>query len=174
MSGPVSLEVLYREEVRPLYGFLWRLGARESEMEDLVHDVFVTAARRWASFDQTRPARPWLLGIAFRLFSEARRRERPGAPLPEEEEIDPNPTPDEAVARRQAQRVLRRALDTLPEERRVAFVLHELEGLSVQEVSGLMSAPAPTTYSRLKLAREEVSRAVERFRREEEQRGGAR
>jgi DNA-directed RNA polymerase specialized sigma24 family protein len=63
---------------------------------------------------------------------------------------------------------------SLPEERRTAFVLHDLEGLSVNEVSEVMGAPTPTTYSRLKLAREEVARAVERYRRDEAARGGGR
>jgi len=165
-----SLDALYRAELKAVYAFLWRLGARESEMEDLAHDVFITAARRLASFDPSRPARPWLLGITFRVFSDARRKTagRETSQVPEGLE-DPSPGPDEAVAKRQAQKLLQRALATLPEERRAAFVMHELEGLSVAEVSEAMGAPAPTTYSRLKLAREEVAKAVERL-----QAGGAR
>lgn len=167
-----ALDAVYRAEVKSIYAFLWRLGVSESEMEDLVHDVFVTAAKRWTSYDPTRPVRPWLLGIAFRTFSDARKKERPRGELPELE--DPRPGPDDSVAQVQARRVLQRALATLPEERRTAFVMHELEGLSVNEVSELMGAPTPTTYSRLKLARDEVLRAVERFRRQEAARGGAR
>lgn len=170
MSARSALDVLYRREVKAIYGFLWKLGAMESEMEDLVHDVFVTAARRWSSYDARRPARPWLLGIAYRVYSDVRHARRPSGELPEL--VDHAPGPDESVAQQQARRILRGALATLPEERRTAFVLHELEGLSVNEVTALMEAPLPTTYSRLKLAREEVARAVERFRREEARRGG--
>lgn len=173
MSGlKGALDVLYRAEVGAIYAFLWRLGAREADMEDLVHDVFITAARRWSSYDPKRPARPWLFGIAFRVVSDARRKERPAGEMPELE--DSAPGPDETVAQVQARKVLQRALATLPEERRTAFVLHELEGLSVNEVSEVMECPAPTTYSRLKLAREEVEKAVERYRREEAERGGGR
>jgi len=167
-----ALDVVYRAEVRSVYAFLWRLGASESEMEDLVHDVFVTAAKRWASYDPTRPARPWLLGIAFRVFADARKKERPRGEMPELEDVRPGP--DETVAQAQGRKVLQVALASLPEERRTAFVMHELEGLSVTEVSELMGAPAPTTYSRLKLAREEVAKALERYRRDEAARGGAR
>jgi RNA polymerase sigma-70 factor (ECF subfamily) len=172
-GGAPSLEALYRSELKAVYGFLWRLGAREGEMEDLAQDVFVTAARRLPTFDASRPARPWLLGIAFRVFSDARRKQRPQDEVPEALEAD-GPGPDEAVARRQAQRLLRRVLDTLPEERRVAFVLHELEGLSVKEVSEVMACPAPTTYSRLKQARDEVTQAARRLQLAESHRGGAR
>ncbi|PZR06676.1 MAG: RNA polymerase subunit sigma-70 [Archangium gephyra] len=170
MSARQALDALYRAEMKAIYGFLWKLGAMESEMEDLVHDVFVTAARRWSSYDPRRPARPWLMGIAYRVYSDVRRSRKPTEEVPEL--VDARPGPDETVAQQQARRVLRAALATLPEERRTAFVLHELEGVSVNEVTALMDAPLPTTYSRLKLAREEVARAVQAFRREEARRGG--
>ncbi len=170
MSARAALDALYRAEVKALYGFLWKLGAMESEMEDLVHDVFVTAARRWSSYDASRPARPWLFGIAYRVYSDVRRARRPNDELPEL--LDHRPGPDDSVAQQQARHILRAALATLPEERRTAFVLHELEGLSVNEVTAMMEAPLPTTYSRLKLAREEVARAVERYRKDEARRGG--
>ncbi|MCA2982093.1 MAG: RNA polymerase sigma factor [Myxococcaceae bacterium] len=174
MSGErPGLEALYRSELRSVYAFLWRLGAQESEMDDLAHDVFVTAARRLSSFDPARPARPWLLGIAFRVFSDARRKRRP-TETPSEAMEDPVPGPEASVERRQAQQVIRRALATLPEERRVAFVLHELEGLTPSEVSNLMQAPLMTTYSRLKTARDEVASAVRRFQLIEQSRNGSR
>lgn len=170
MSARSALDALYRAEMKALYGFLWKLGAAESDMEDLVHDVFVTAARRWDSYDTSRPARPWLMGIAFRVFSDARRSKRVAEPMPVM--TDERPAPDDSVADQQGRRILQAALSSLPDERRTAFVLHDLEGLSVNEVSELMSCPAPTTYSRLKLAREEVARAVQRYRQEEARRGG--
>ncbi len=175
-ATPPSLEAMYRAELKAVYAFLWRLGAQEAEMEDLAHDVFVTAARRLSSFDASRPARPWLLGIAFRVFADARRRVRPAEDVSEVSDAleDTAPGPDDLTARRQAQRILQQALGTLPEERRVAFVLHELEGLSVKEVSEVMQVPTPTTYSRLKLARDEVAKALRRFRLGESWKGGAR
>jgi RNA polymerase sigma-70 factor (ECF subfamily) len=121
----------------------------------------------------TPRARPWLLGIAFRVFSDARRKRREQGEVPEQLE-DPSPGPDDAVARRQAQALLQRALATLPEERRVAFVLHELEGLSVNEVAATMEAPLATTYSRLKVARDEVASAVRCLQLMEGQPGGRR
>lgn len=172
-AAPLNLELLYRAEFKAVYAFLWRLGARESEMSDLAHDVFVTVAKRLSSFDPSRPARPWVLGIAFRVFSDARRRHREVDPVSEHLE-DPSPAPDEVVARRQAQALLQRALATLPDERRVAFVLHELEGLSVNEVTAVMEVPLPTTYSRLRVAREEVASAVRRFHLLDAERGGRR
>ncbi len=172
MSGP-DLDSLYRGELKAVHGFLWRLGARESEMEDLAHDVFLTAARRLPTFDRERPVRPWLLGITFRTFSEHRRRARPKEHEREVPDLEAA-SPERTVELRQAQRILLQALATLPMERRTAFVLNELEGLTVSEVAEVMEAPLPTTYTRLAKARDEVSQAVRRFAVAEERRGGAR
>ena len=167
------LEAMYRGELKAVYGFLWRLGAREKEMEDLAHDVFLTAARRLDTYDPGRPARPWLLGIAFRVFSQARQRKQATEELPEVLE-DTSPGPEAAVALRQARALLQRALESLPEVRRATFVLHELEGLSVNEIAEAMETPAPTIYSRLKLARDEVAQAVARLKLAQERQEAAR
>jgi len=45
VTAAPSLEQLYRAELKAVCAFLWRLE-QGSEMEDLAHDVFVTAARR--------------------------------------------------------------------------------------------------------------------------------
>ena len=158
-----ELGAVYRSEVRALYGFLWRSGAQEADMQDLVHDVFLTAARRWESYDRRRPVRPWLFGIAFRVLSDSRRKRGSSAVGQLEVPVATDQGGDEVVALRQAQALMQRALATLSEERRVAFVLVELEGLSVREAAELMSAPVPTTYSRVTQARDEVAQAVRRF-----------
>lgn len=51
---------------------------------------------------------------------------------------------------------VQRALSALPEEQRMVFVLYELEGLSMEEITRGMQCPLKTTYSRLRLAREAV------------------
>lgn len=167
------MEALYRAEFRAVYAFLWRLGARDADMEDLAHDVFVTAARRLPSFEVGRPVRPWLFGIAFRVYSDARRKVRPVEEVSEALE-DGGPGPEVSAERAQAQRLLRRALETLPEVQRTAVVLHDLEGLSAKEVSEMMECPAPTTYARLKAGREALGAAVRRLQLLVESGGGAR
>ena len=49
-----------------MFTFLRRLGVREAEVEDALHDTFITAMRAADCFDSRRPLKPWLLGIAYR------------------------------------------------------------------------------------------------------------
>src|SRR6188768_3543055 len=57
-----------------IFETLRRLGARPSEIEDLAHEVFVVLYRNWPTLDTSRPLRPYLFGIAFRLVAAHRRR----------------------------------------------------------------------------------------------------
>ena len=49
------------------------------------------------------------------------------------------------------------AMDSLPEELRTAIVLRELEGLSYEEIAGIMNCPIGTVRSRIFRAREAVA-----------------
>ncbi len=160
-----DLERLYLSELPAVFGFLHRLGARGSDLEDLAHDVFVTAVRRLDSYDRSRPIRPWLLGIAVRVASDHRkkgqsRREVSG---------DPPEVPDEGrgaedrLRQREARELVEEALQSLAPERRAVFVMYELEGISAADISEAMGTPVPTTYSRLRLGREEFTAAVRRI-----------
>lgn len=154
---------LYAQEHRAVYAFLWRLGARGAELEDLLHDVFVAAVRRWPTYEQSRPVRPWLLGITFRVFAHARRKQGPESSELDESLPAEGASVEQQVAAKQAAALLDRALASLRPERRAVFVMMELEGLSAPEVAEVMGANLATTYSRLRLARADVQEAVERF-----------
>ncbi len=162
---PVDWEALYASELPVVYAFLHRLGARGGDLEDLAHDVFVTVVRRWKSFDPSRPLRPWLLGITYRVMQDFLRRASTQREVVTEppEEVDPGEGAERAVAQREAKALLEEALKSLAPERRAVFVMYELEELSVADISEAMGVPPPTTYSRLRVAREEFQAAVKRI-----------
>ncbi len=72
--------------------------------------------------------------------------------------------PEELVARRQARTIVDRALLEVPAERRVVFVMHELEGFGIPEVAQSLEVPLNTAYSRLRLARRDFADAVQRLK----------
>ncbi len=163
--APAHLDQLYAAELPFVYSFLYRLGSRGADLEDLAHDVFVTAVRKWDSYDPSRAVRPWLLGIAFRVASDFRRKRPSGR------EVSDALTelPDEArgaegqVQQREAKDLVDEALGSLEPERRAVFVMHQLEGLTAADISATMGAPLATTYSRLRVGREEFTAAVRRI-----------
>jgi len=164
-----DLRQTYEAHFTHVWHTLRRLGVRDSDLEDAAHDVFVVVHRRLPDFDVARPIRPWLTGITYRVASDERRRarhrrERSGMPDGVPESADSGPSPEEVVAARQARAAVLAALDTLDMERRVVFVMHELDGVSGPEIAEALAVPLNTVYSRLRIARSQFAAAVRRQR----------
>ncbi|RYZ03809.1 MAG: RNA polymerase sigma factor [Myxococcales bacterium] len=139
--------------------FLWRtlmnLGVPRHDAQDLCQEVMLTVHRRLPDFDG-RSLRGWLYGICVRVASDYRRsarvrREVPTEPLPERAEDAPQI--DKVHQARELRRTLE-ALDDLDEGKRAAFVLYEVEELTLAEVSEALEVPLQTVYSRIKAARD--------------------
>jgi RNA polymerase sigma-70 factor (ECF subfamily) len=131
-------------------------------VEDAVHDVFVVAHRRYGTYDTSRPLRPWLLGIAFRIAAQWRRRHRLEVTVadPGPEPADDARAPDELVASEQARSRLQAALSKLDINQRAVVVMHDLHGIPVPEIADSLDVPLNTVYSRLRLGRAKISAAL--------------
>jgi len=152
----------YDAEFEAVWLYLRRLGVQEADVEDAVHDVFVVAHRRYGTYDPSRPLRPWLLGIAFRVAAQWRRRHRHevAVPDPEPERPDETRAPDEIVASEQARSRLQAALAQLDIAQRAVVVMHDLNGIPVPEIATSLDVPLNTVYSRLRLGRAKITAAL--------------
>src|SRR5688500_6147874 len=65
----------FQSEFDHLCRTLRRLGVRPEDLEDDAHEVFLVLNRKWSDYDASRPLRPYLFGIAFRVVAARRRRE---------------------------------------------------------------------------------------------------
>src|SRR4051812_23637935 len=80
-SGPESNCVsAFDRELDYLYATLQRLGAPPGDIDVFLQDFFVAPHRHWPTLDLTRPLRPWLFGVAFRVVRAHRRRRAREAP----------------------------------------------------------------------------------------------
>jgi RNA polymerase sigma-70 factor (ECF subfamily) len=70
--------------------------------------------------------------------------------------IDTSGLPDEQVSRQRRIEALYRLVEKLSLRKRVVYVLHELQGLSPQEIARIVGAPVLTVRTRLFYARREV------------------
>jgi RNA polymerase sigma-70 factor, ECF subfamily len=165
-SSPLKLEKIYEE----CFEFVWRsarrMGVAEAAVDDVVQEVFLVAHRRLGDFEGRSSVRTWLFGILLRVVSDHRRtlRRKGGlAPLPEglasEEE-----SPAGKTEQREAVRLLHRLLDSLDDDKRAVFVLAELEQMTAPEISEALGVNLNTVYSRLRAARREFEKALERHR----------
>ncbi len=151
----LQFDEVYDQEFDYVWRTLGRLGVAPSDLADACHDVFVVVLQRWADLDPSRPVRPWLFGIARRIASGFRRKERVAEPV----DIA---SPDHSDPERD---VLWRALASLEEERRVVVILHDLEGHTGAAIASMLEIPVNTVHSRLRLARADLVAAVRRLER---------
>jgi RNA polymerase sigma-70 factor (ECF subfamily) len=165
IRSPEGFKQMYRAELPYVLATLDRLGAPRLHREDLCHDVFMTAFDKRGDFDASRPLRPWLFGIAFRLLLNVRRKaSMTGDEAALEKLVDPNLGPEEAASRGQAQTALMREVHRLEPERRAVFLLHDMEGHGAPEISRALDVPLNTVYSRLRLARQQLLEATKPLR----------
>lgn len=161
---------LFEEHAPYAFRCLRRLGVASGDVDDVLQEVFLVVLRRSA---EVAPAamRSWIHGVCIRKASDyrrgaRRRRDRIGADPGEGGElVDAAPggeDPEDAAARRQALVRLDAALGALSEPERAAFVLYEIEQLSLKEISAAVDCPISTVHARLERARERLARAFQK------------
>lgn len=155
---------IYRSEFPYVWKTLRRLGASAQDIEDLTHDLFVVVHRHLPDYDPERPLRPWLFGIALRVLADHRRAARHKREIftDELDPVDGAPTVLDRMEGEEARDLLMRALDRLDLDRRAVFVMHELDELPAPEIARVLEIPLNTVYSRLRLARADVTEALRR------------
>ena len=138
------------------------------EVMDLTQETFVKAYRAIDRFRGDSAFYTWLYRIAVNTaknFLESRgRRPQGSADAGEAENYDDgsrlrdNASPEKLLQRDQLQSALRVAISNLPEELRSAFLLREYDGLSYEDIAGILECPIGTVRSRIFRARDAVDR----------------
>jgi RNA polymerase sigma-70 factor (ECF subfamily) len=150
----------FQSEFDYLCRTLRRLGARPEDLEDHAHDIFLVLSRKWSDYDPTRPLRPYLFGIAFRVVASRRRREQREVTELLEGEPGHERRPDDALEAADARALVLNALARVPLARRAVLVMHDIDEMPMREVASALSLPLFTGYSRLRKARREFEAAV--------------
>jgi RNA polymerase sigma-70 factor (ECF subfamily) len=130
-----------------------RLLGNSSDVNDLVHDVFIEAWQRAGDYDPARGSvRSWLLVRARSRCID--RRKSPA--MSRRGTLDFDPVADASVTVRVESyfdsQVVRAALDRLPFDQRAAIVLGFCEGLSSSEIALKLDVPVGTVKSRVHAA----------------------
>lgn len=117
-----------------------RHGVPTRELEDACQDVFVVVFRRLSEFEGGSNMRTWIYGIAVRVALALRRRAFMRRELLSEHVPQQQATAQavDDYARHEAQSWLNSALSELPQPKREAFVLYELEGMTIAETAAAL------------------------------------
>jgi RNA polymerase sigma-70 factor, ECF subfamily len=139
---------------------LRRLGVQRDDLEDLAHEVFLVLHRTWDNYDPSRPLRPYLFGIAFRIASAHHRKRQRELPYAMVEVEDLGPQPEQALQSKQARALVLKALERIVLPRRAVLIMHDIDEVPMRELASTLSIHLFTAYSRLRKARKEFAAAV--------------
>ena len=156
----------FDRELDYLYGTLHRMGALRADIDDLLQEIFVVLYRHWPTLDTTRPLRPWLFGVAFRVVRTHRRRRARETPSEELDLEDCAPGPETSMQAQESLLLLSTALKLVPAARRSVVVMHDLEGVEIIDIARQLSISKFGVYARLYKGRRELASAVRRLRRQ--------
>jgi len=170
-----SFEPLVQKYSPRVFATARRYARRESEVEDIVQEVWLKAFQKLGSFRGEAPFEHWLMRLAVRtcydfLRGHQRNRESSFSDLsePEEDWLDRFVSqPDSAGADSDAARVLvARVLDQLSPPARLVITLLEIEDRSVKEIAQLTGWSVPLVKVRAFRARAEMKKVLAKIAKE--------
>ncbi len=166
-GDPTALNALMAELYPSVNRIVYRLAGPRARQghEDLVQNALEQVCRSLTAFEGRSRLTTFVFGICHRVVARSRRYERVRNWFrTDAEEIctpsDAGLNPDEELGRRQDLRQAEAALATLDAEERAALILHEVEGLPLEEVAVALNCSTRTIKRRLRAARERLLRAT--------------
>lgn len=152
-------DVAVAELVRLTQPAVWQLCTAlgsAGETEDLVQETYLRALKALPNFRGDAPVKLWLLSIARRTCADhVRRRQRRRRLMQRlENQVSPATTTAPEITNDHG------LIDALATDRRDAFVLTQLVGLSYEEAAVVAGCPIGTIRSRVARARADLQEAV--------------
>lgn len=161
VGGSTELAALVAAHMGAMLIYARRLAGNEADAADIVQDVMLKLCRRPEQIEGIDGARAWLMRVVFNQFIDFRRRHAarvsassaPCDPDRDEDGVDDLPCeedgPQELIERAQLQSIVGRAIESLPESQRSVVHLHDIQGLSLIEISRLRRISINTLKSAL-------------------------
>lgn len=162
-----ALGALYDRHHAQVFRFVARLTrATDEDVDDLVQETFITAARVARHFEGRSSVRTWLLGVAAnvaRRASRTRARRRALADAAASVEPALRADPEETVRSREFVAAVANAIADLSHPLAVVFVLCDLEEVSGAEAAHALGIPEGTVWRRRHEARKALRNALRGF-----------
>lgn len=161
-----AFKELYSRHRGPLYSFLLKMVKDRAQADELFQETW---SRVIVARDRYRPDAKfstWLLQIAHNLAIDSFRRQRPQAGEQETEAVfaaqaaPEREQPEHALSDFELRRRMQRAIESLPDDQRTAFVLRMENELSLEEIATITGVGRETAKSRLRYAMARIRELV--------------
>ena len=150
-----SFELLLQRYRTPLVNFLYRMVRSREQAEDLAQEVFIRVYRAREEYVPSAKFTTWLFRIATNLALNSLRDHRyqklemsMDAPMTADAEdgverpfevADKRPTVEQELVEDARKKMIRHAIEKLPEKQRAAVLLHKYQELDYAEIAKILS-----------------------------------
>jgi len=163
----VAFQELMRQHNTALFRAARAIVRDDADAEDVLQDAYLSAYRHLPEFRGDARLSTWLTRIVINQALgrlRARRRDNvvallddrpPGGPEPMEQAMDDDPhaSPETGAMRTELRRLLEKKIDALPLAFRTAFILREVEEMTIEEAAECLGVPPATVRTRVFRAR---------------------
>jgi RNA polymerase sigma-70 factor (ECF subfamily) len=171
-----AFDYLVRKYRRPMMSFMYRMSRNSAAAEDLAQEVFLRVYRSRESYEASAKFTTWLYRIATNLaVNHARdtRHERPEVQVsldePDEDTGTTLELPDgslnaeQVMVRRERMLAIRRKVESLPEQQRLAVIMHKYQQMDYKQISEVLKKSESATKSLLFRAYETLREQLKEF-----------
>ncbi len=156
-----AFEALLRlYEVRVARTALRLLGNRQ-DAQDAAQEVFLRLHRQISRIESAGNLSGWLYRVTVNASYDILRKRRSSVSI-EDARLAVESSAEAEAGRDQQRRLVAEALQTLPEKERAALALRDIEGLSTQEVAGILGSSEATVRSQVSTARLKIRKFLRR------------
>lgn len=158
-----AFEEIVTRHQRSVLNLVYRFTGDASRAEDLAQEVFVRLYRALGGFEAKARFFTYLYKITLNLCLKDREREQrrraqsldtPSDDTHRAREVeDPTGSAEDIAQRHDTARIVREAVQSLPDEQRTAVILHRFHGLSYEELAEVLEISLPAVKSRLHRAK---------------------
>ena len=157
-----AFDLLVKRYKDPLLNFIYRFIGDLVEAEDIVQETFYRVYKNKHYYKEVAKFSTWIYTIAGNLAkTELRRRKRrkvfsihKETSIDKELELpDQKSDPEKEVNTIVTEKLIQKAISSLPEKFRQVIVLRDIQGFSYEEISSIIKVPLGTVKSRVNRAR---------------------
>ncbi len=156
---------IFKEHIWPLRDKMFRLAHRitlsQEEAEDVVQDTMERLWRERDSISLINSIEAWTLRLVRNLsLDRLKRSGRNTVALDAERDATPTPTTDQQLEMKEQMRLLREAMDRLPEVQRTIMQLRDIEGKTYTEIAEILQISESQVKVYLHRGREKVKKSL--------------
>ncbi|MDQ3944067.1 MAG: sigma-70 family RNA polymerase sigma factor [Actinomycetota bacterium] len=175
MADPATFSELAMPYMGPLYSAALRMTRNPADAEDLVQETYLRAYRAFDSFQEGTNLKAWLYRILTNTFIN---QYRAAKRRPEQSDIEDvedlylyrrlggleaamaGRSPETEVLEGIPDTEVKEALESLPEQFRMAVLLADVEGFAYKEIADILDIPIGTVMSRLHRGRKQLQKRL--------------